>query len=37
VLVQIAKARKRGKSYTRIADDLNADRIPTKGGGAMVQ
>jgi len=33
VLVQIAKAWKRGKSYTRIADDLNADRIPTKGGG----
>jgi hypothetical protein len=31
--VQIAKARKRGKSHERIADDLNADRIPTKGGG----
>jgi len=27
------KSRKRGKSYERIADDLNADRIPTKGGG----
>jgi len=33
VLAQIAKARKRGKSYERIADDLNADRIPTQGGG----
>jgi DNA invertase Pin-like site-specific DNA recombinase len=33
VLAQIAKERKRGKSYERIADDLNADRIPTKGGG----
>ncbi len=33
VLKHIAKARKRGKSYDRIADDLNADRIPTKGGG----
>ncbi len=32
-LAQIAKARKRGTSYERIADDLNADRIPTKGGG----
>jgi len=33
VLAQIAKARERGKSYERIADDLNADRIPTQGGG----
>ncbi len=33
VLAQIAKARKRGKSYERIADDLNADCIPTKSGG----
>ncbi len=33
VLAQIAKARQRGKSYERIADDLNADRILTKGGG----
>ena len=33
VLAQITKARKRGTSYERIADDLNADRLPTKGGG----
>jgi site-specific DNA recombinase len=33
VLAQIAKARRRGRSYERIADDLNADRIPTKSGG----
>jgi DNA invertase Pin-like site-specific DNA recombinase len=33
VLAQIAKARKRGTSYERIADDLNADRIRTKSGG----
>lgn len=32
VLAKIAKARTRGKSYERIADDLNADRIPTKSG-----
>ncbi len=30
VLAQMAKARRRGTSYERIAYDLNADRIPTK-------
>jgi site-specific DNA recombinase len=33
VVAQIAKGRKRGTSFDRIADDLNADRIPTKSGG----
>jgi len=33
VLARIAKERKRGISYDRIADDLNADRIPTKSAG----
>ena len=33
VLVQIAEERADGKSYERIADDLNADRIRTQSGG----
>jgi hypothetical protein len=33
MLAQMEMERARGTSYKRIADDLNADRIPTKGGG----
>jgi site-specific DNA recombinase len=33
VLAQIERERSHGKSYESIADELNADRIPTKGKG----
>lgn len=32
VLAQIGRERAKGDSYGRIADGLNADRVPTKGG-----
>ena len=33
VLQQIRREGRRGKSLALIADDLNADRVPTKHGG----
>lgn len=36
VLKRMAGLRKRGRSYRAIADKLNADSVPAKGGGAWV-